>query len=139
VITASEKVEAERLQRGIEFRKKRIKRLKVLRAGMSTPFWKALKEDIELSIESNQFEINQQVEDPQAGVNAIEQNMCYLKSRGGANSAYRGIITNIEYADAKVQRLNEEIGQYNERLKEIEGKEGKSRQPANHRGRRQLV
>ena len=109
----SNKQQEDGLNKLIEFNKQRIQRLEEIKEGVKTPFWKALKKDIDVSIESSQRQVNDLAEgriEFETGRGAHDFQSA-VRFWGGQLRAYRGVIADVEKAEDKIAALNEEIRQ----------------------------
>ena len=118
MISVKSKLHLENLSFAIARLKERIRRLQVLTKGADTPFWGALKGELESSIESSQklsMSILQKVaisEDP-------TKDFIDAKCPAFEVRALRGVIADVDRADDKVHALNEKIGVYNREIDQI--------------------
>lgn len=110
----------ERLLKSIEYREERVKRLEVLRKGASSPFWKALKADLEISIKTVQAQMdnlaegNVELENEKPGDFKVAQRFW-----AGHKRAYKGTVSDVEQAEDKIERINAEINEEKELLRQI--------------------
>lgn len=122
MLSSEERVYSERLEQAIDFKTKRAKRLARIKDLVETPGWVAMREDLEDSAKTQEAMNTQDANAPVAPGFDADAFAIETKCRARAASAYRGIIANVEYADAKIRSLNEEIAVHKNHLSELTNK-----------------
>ena len=112
------------LKEAIRIGKERIRRLQVLKKGKESDFWKALRAEIEFAIKGEEGKRDNQLWKDE--VRDVASEYVQIKGNGKAIRAFKGVIFNVDSADGKIDRLNEEIAEYNRRIQQIEKGETKT-------------
>lgn len=111
--------EADSLSAARQKYKERIERLNILADGEKSDFWKAQKEELELSAKANEKKRDEILEgSPDDAAVAYAQARSYHM----AARAFRGTIANVEQARQKADAINNEVGNIGARLKDLAGK-----------------
>jgi hypothetical protein len=101
--------------------KARIKRLHVIASGAKLPFWDSLKEEIELSIKASKHVCDNLLESDGLQDRTAEETLILLKERAHAVRAYKGILDNVERAEAKIMKCNDDIKECKEAIVKLSG------------------
>lgn len=111
----------EALEAKIDALKARIKRLSVIASGSKSPFWDALKEEIDLSIKANKYVSDNLLESDGLQDRTPEETLILLKERAHAVRAYKGILANVDKAEDKMRKCNDDIKECNEAIVKLSG------------------
>ena len=123
MITIEEKQRMSDLERGVQFREERIKRLQLTGELSDHKGWDAMEKEITLSIEA----CNAQLESLSSGsIRVLEGSTFEAEARclGGQMRAYRGILFNVKETGKQIDRLNDEIGRMRQEVKTLREKQG---------------
>lgn len=126
MISVEEKVVMDRLDAAIGFKTGRIRRLSVIAKLADKPEWKALKEEIELTIKGHEGSLKLLAQGhgtPQADRDDFRS---LARFYGGQILAFEGVVHNVEQAKEKIERLNQEIAQHREEFRNLRNKTGKA-------------
>lgn len=108
MLSSEEKRSIAALERRIEFNERRIRRLEVLAKGAKDPFWSALREELELTLKAVESDIKAMA----TGVKEPIRHAAYeaeSRALGGQVRAYDAVLANVENAQDKIDRINEQI------------------------------
>ena len=111
----------EALEAKIDALKARIKRLSVIASGSKSAFWESLKEEIELSIKASKHVSDNLLESDGLQDRTSEETLILLKERAHAVRAYKGILDNVERAEQKMDKCNDDIKECNEAITKLSG------------------
>ncbi|SRR5258708_23418873 len=122
MITHEEKNRITILERTIEFKEQRIKRLNE-GIDANSKGWKSLKTDIDISIKACQT----QLEALASGAVRVLDGSTFegeIRSLGGQLKSYRGVLFEVEDRDNIIENLNDQIGRHYSELKQLREKTG---------------
>lgn len=120
MITKEKREYVEQCKAAIEAKKERIKRLQVMARGHKSELWTALKADLELSIKTLERERENIESKPAEQVKDLAVDHAEVRALARARLAYKGIIQNVEMADAKIERLNDDIAELQRNIQQTE-------------------
>lgn len=122
MMTVEEKKAVDEAKAAIKSHRTRIARLKVLERGRDQDFWAALRDEIKLSIDSTEKIRDNAIADDQ--IKDVAAQYALIKACGRSILAYKGILQNVDQAEAKGDYLNEKIGEINRYIEGIEKGKG---------------
>lgn len=132
-ISQQERQKIEDLKDAIELKKKRIKRLNLIDKHLASgknPGWKALKAEIQLSVESGERKILNNAKDPSSYIPDAVKFVIEQRTTGAATLMGNGIILNVEKASEKIAQLNDQIATDNQELRFLRDKGAGKETPA---------
>lgn len=125
MLTADDKAAVEKNKVLINRNKERIKRLRVLTDGADSDFWKAIKGELQVGIEANEYG-RDRILGAEGLVDSLEKDMVALKANAFAIRAYKSIIDSVEKAQEQIEECNKRIEEFNRRIARITDKQGVS-------------
>ena len=122
MISLTEKNQVTQLTDAIDFKRQRIRRLERLSKGKDQDFWAALKAEVEFGINSVKKNLDMLAEGFGSPVkDGVDDFRSLTRFYGGQGVAYKAILQNVESAQDKIDRLNEEISNHQDEIKRIRG------------------